>query len=64
MDNVEIVLQVNGKVRGRLVVPAAATKEELEKIALADANVLRFVGEATIRKVICVPGRLVNVVAK
>ena len=64
VDNVEIVLQVNGKVRGRLVVPAAATKEDLEKIALADANVLRFVGEATIRKVICVPGRLVNVVAK
>ena len=40
VDNVEIVLQVNGKVRGRLTIPAAATKEELEKIALADANVV------------------------
>ncbi len=64
VDNVEIVLQVNGKVRGRLTVPAAATKEELEKIALADANVQAHIGGATVRKVICVPGRLVNIVAK
>ena len=64
VDNVEIVLQVNGKVRGRLVVPAAATKEELEAIALNDEGVKNAVGAATIRKVICVPGRLVNVVAK
>lgn len=64
VDNVEIVLQVNGKVRGRLTVPAAATKEELEQIALADANVQAHIGGATVRKVICVPGRLVNIVAK
>lgn len=64
VDNVEIVLQVNGKVRGRLTVPAEATKEELEKIAMADANVQAHIGGATIRKVICVPGRLVNIVAK
>lgn len=64
VDNVEIVLQVNGKVRGRLTVPAEATKEELEKIAMADANVQAHIGDATIRKVICVPGRLVNIVAK
>ena len=64
VDNIEIVLQVNGKVRGRLVVPAAATKEELEKIAMEDANVKAHIGAATVRKVICVPGRLVNVVAK
>lgn len=64
VDNVEIVLQVNGKVRGRLTVPAEATKEELEKIAMADANVQAHIGEATVRKVICVPGRLVNIVAK
>ena len=64
VDNIEIVLQVNGKVRGRLVVPAAATKEELEKIAMEDANVKVHIGDATVRKVICVPGRLVNVVAK
>lgn len=64
VDNVEIVLQVNGKVRGRLTVPAEATKEELEKIAMADANVQVHIGDATVRKVICVPGRLVNIVAK
>lgn len=64
VDNVEIVLQVNGKVRGRLTVPAEATKEELEKIAMADANVQAYIGDATVRKVICVPGRLVNIVAK
>lgn len=64
VDNVEIVLQVNGKVRGRLTVPAEATKEELEKIAMADANVQAHIGDATVRKVICVPGRLLNIVAK
>lgn len=64
VDNLEIVLQVNGKVRGRLTVPAEATKEELEKIAMADANVQAHIGDATVRKVICVPGRLVNIVAK
>ena len=64
VDNVEIVLQVNGKVRGRLTVPAEVTKEELEKIAMADANVQPHIGDATVRKVICVPGRLVNIVAK
>lgn len=64
VDNVEIVLQVNGKVRGRLTVPAEATKEELEKIAMADANVQAHIGDETVRKVICVPGRLVNIVAK
>ena len=64
VDNVEIVLQVNGTARGRLTVPAEATKEELEKIAMADANVQAHIGDATVRKVICVPGRLVNIVAK
>lgn len=64
VDNVEIVLQVNGKVRGRLTVPSAATKEELEKIALADANIQTHIGDAQVKKIICVPGRLVNIVAK
>ena len=64
VDSVEIVLQVNGKVRGRLVVPADANKEDLEKIALNDANVKKHIGDAKIMKVIAVPGRLVNIVAK
>lgn len=64
VDSVEIVLQVNGKMKGRLMVPAEATKEELEKIALADAGVKAAIGTAKVMKVICVPGRLVNIVAK
>lgn len=64
VDSVEIVLQVNGKMKGRLMVPAEATKEELEKIALADAGVKAAIGAAKVMKVICVPGRLVNIVAK
>ncbi len=64
VEHVEIVLQVNGKVRGRLTVPAEASREELEQIALADANVRTHIGSASVRKVICVPGRLVNIVAK
>lgn len=64
VDSVEIVLQVNGKMKGRLMVPSEATKEELEKIALADAGVKAAIGTAKVMKVICVPGRLVNIVAK
>ena len=64
VDSVEIVLQVNGKMKGRMMVPAEATKEELEKIALADAGVKAAIGAAKVMKVICVPGRLVNIVAK
>ncbi len=57
-----IVVQVNGKVRSKVVVPADATDEEVKAAALADANVLRFIEEQTVVKVIVVPGRLVNVV--
>lgn len=64
VDSVEIVLQVNGKVRGRLTVAADSTKEELEKIALTDENVKKCIGSAKVLKVVAVPGRLVNVVAK
>lgn len=64
VDNVEIVLQINGKVRDRLVVPAEATKDELEKLALADERIKTLIGSGTVRKVIAVPGRLVNIVVK
>ena len=64
VDNVEIVLQINGKVRDRLVVPAEATKEELEKLALAEERIKTLIGDGTVRKVIAVPGRLVNIVVK
>lgn len=64
VDNVEIVLQVNGKVKGRLVVPAEAGKEELEKLALADEHIAAMVDVGKIVKIVCVPGRLVNIVAR
>ena len=61
-DMIEIVVQVNGKLRGRVAVPADADKDTIEELALADENVQRFVDGKEIRKVIVVPGRLVNVV--
>jgi len=61
-DTREIVVQVNGKVRGRVTVSAMATEEEVRAAALAEENVRRFVGDQAVRKVVVVPGRLVNVV--
>jgi len=62
-DEVEIVLQVNGKVRGRIMVPAGADRASIEAIALADASVQRHLNGQAVRNVVVVPGRLVNVVA-
>ncbi|EOT30427.1 leucine--tRNA ligase [Enterococcus saccharolyticus] len=62
-DEVEIVLQVNGKVRAKVNVPAEASREELEAIAKADATIQEQIAGKTIRKVIAVPGKLVNIVA-
>ena len=61
-EHILIIVQVNGKVRGKVTVPAEADKKDVEAAALADANVIRFVADKEIRKVIVVPGRLVNVV--
>ena len=62
LDMVELVVQVNGKLRGRVSVAADASRDDIEKTALADENVQRFIAGKDIRKVIVVPGRLVNVV--
>jgi leucyl-tRNA synthetase len=61
-ESFELVLQVNGKLRGRLQAPSDATRETLERMALADENVQRFIEDKTVRKVVVVPGKLVNVV--
>jgi len=61
-DMVEIVVQVNGKLRGRISISAGADKDAIAALALADENVKRYVAEKTILKTIVVPGRLVNVV--
>ena len=63
-DVVEIAVQVNGKVRGRLEVPSNATDEEVEKLALSDKNVKAYVDGKEIKKVIVVKNRLVNIVVK
>ena len=62
-DSIEIVFQVNGKVRGKMEIPADLPREEVEKLALANPNVRKFIDGKTVRKVIVVPGRLVNIVA-
>jgi leucyl-tRNA synthetase len=62
-SSIELVVQVNGKVRGRIQVAADADRDSIEKIALEDTNVQRFTEGKAIRKVIVVPGRLVNIVA-
>ncbi len=62
-DTVELVVQVNGKLRARIEVPAGAPRDAIEEMALADDNVQRHVEGKTVRKVIVVPGRLVNIVA-
>ncbi len=61
-DEIELVLQVNGKLRGALLVPAGASREQIEKIALASEVVAKFAEGAAPKKIVVVPGRLVNVV--
>ena len=58
----EYPVQINGKVRGKILVPAGAGKEEVERITLADEAVQRYLDGKPPRKVIVVPGRIVNVV--
>ena len=62
-SSIEMVVQVNGKVRGKIQLAADASKQTAEAMALEDSNVQRFIDGVTIRKIIVVPGRLVNIVA-
>ena len=59
---VEMVVQVNGKLRGRIVVAVDAAENDVRSAALSDANVQKFIGTGAVRKVIVVPGKLVNIV--
>ena len=61
-DTIKIAVQVNGKVRATITLPADADKDEAEKTALSEENVRRAIGEQSVRKVIVVPGKIVNVV--
>ncbi|TBU78383.1 leucine--tRNA ligase [Phytopseudomonas daroniae] len=62
-DSLQLVIQVNGKLRGQIDVPADASREAVEAAARSNENVQRFTEGLTIRKVIVVPGKLVNIVA-
>jgi len=62
-DEIKLVVQVNGKLRGHITVAADCDKAAIENIAQTEPNVVRFLEEKTVRKVIVVPGKLVNIVA-
>jgi len=63
-DELDLVVQVNGKLRGSITVSADATKDDCESSALANADVRKHIDGLNVLKVIVVPGRLVNIVAK
>lgn len=63
-NSLEMVVQVNGKLRGKIQVVPETGKETIEKMALADPGVLRAIGDMSIQKIIFVPGKLVNIVVK
>lgn len=62
-NEVEIVVQINGKVRSKMMVPQDSTREKLEELATSDEKVNEMLEGKTVRKVIAVPGKLVNIVA-
>ena len=61
-DEIELVLQINGKLRGAIVVPAGASREAVEQLAVGSEVFIKLAGGATPKKIIVVPGRLVNLV--
>jgi leucyl-tRNA synthetase len=61
-DKIELMVQVNGKLRGKVSVAADADNDSIQAMAMADENVQKFTQDKDIRKVIVVPGRLVNIV--
>ncbi len=61
-DEIELVVQVNGKLRGHIRVPKGAAKDAIEKMALADEGVARHTEGKPIKKIVVVPGKLLNVV--
>jgi leucyl-tRNA synthetase len=62
-DEIEMVVQVNGKLRDKITVATAATKESIEGLALASEKVMAFTEGKTVRKIIVVTGKLMNIVA-
>ena len=63
-DTVEIVAQINGKVKDKIMIPANISKEEMERVALENEKIVALIEGKQVVKVICVPGKLVNIVVK
>jgi len=63
-DEVEVAVQVAGKVRAKIIVAKDASKEEIEKVALADEKVQEYMASKDLVKIIVIPGKLVNIVVK
>ncbi len=61
-NEIEVVAQINGKVRAKLIIPADASREQMQELALADDKIKAAINDKTVRKVIAVPGKLVNIV--
>lgn len=61
-ENLEIVVQINGKMRAKILVPASADSDKIREIALQNENVSKFIGQENIKKVIVVPNKLINIV--
>ncbi len=61
-EEISLVVQVNGKVRGKITVSVDADEQTIEVEALSESNVQRFIEGKQLRKVIIVPGRLINIV--
>ena len=61
-ETIEVVVQVNGKLRGRVTVPVGAAEDQVREAALGDANVQKFVEGKPVRKFVYVPGKLANLV--
>ena len=61
-DQVTLAIQVNGKLRGTIAVAVNAARDEIEKLAMAESNVAKFLEGQTVKKVIVVPGKIVNIV--
>jgi leucyl-tRNA synthetase len=61
-DEVQIVVQINGKVRSKFMAPAEIPAEEMKTMAVADSRIASLIEGKTVRKVITVPGKLVNLV--
>jgi leucyl-tRNA synthetase len=61
-DSIELPVQINGKVRDRIIIPAEATEDEIKSAALASAGVVKFLEGKEVKKVIVAKGRLVSIV--